>query len=135
MRRGLTIILLCLCGAGFALGIARLFDLRFESGDVYPRYSSLRADPLGTSAYYESLNRLPGVSARRDFSANNELPGGRGIAYLHLGGAREDWRDVPAQLFGELESFLGRGGRLVIVGSSRVDLQACKLEYSIVSPK
>ena len=26
-------------------------------------------------------------------------------------------------------------GQLNIVGSSRVDLQACKLEYSIVSPK
>ena len=26
-------------------------------------------------------------------------------------------------------------GDLVFVGSSRVDLQACKLEYSIVSPK
>ena len=25
--------------------------------------------------------------------------------------------------------------RLILVGSSRVDLQACKLEYSIVSPK
>ena len=25
--------------------------------------------------------------------------------------------------------------KLVVVGSSRVDLQACKLEYSIVSPK
>ena len=27
------------------------------------------------------------------------------------------------------------GDREVVVGSSRVDLQACKLEYSIVSPK
>ena len=30
----------------------------------------------------------------------------------------------------------GSGERFVyVVGSSRVDLQACKLEYSIVSPK
>ena len=28
-----------------------------------------------------------------------------------------------------------RGIRFIHVGSSRVDLQACKLEYSIVSPK
>ena len=28
-----------------------------------------------------------------------------------------------------------RGDRVAVVGSSRVDLQACKLEYSIVSPK
>ena len=30
---------------------------------------------------------------------------------------------------------VGRGAQLTLVGSSRVDLQACKLEYSIVSPK
>ena len=33
---------------------------------------------------------------------------------------------------GELLGLLGPNGA---VGSSRVDLQACKLEYSIVSPK
>ena len=33
-----------------------------------------------------------------------------------------------------VESKPGAGG-IIAVGSSRVDLQACKLEYSIVSPK
>jgi len=33
--------------------------------------------------------------------------------------------------FDEFKVFLG----CFLVGSSRVDLQACKLEYSIVSPK
>ena len=44
---------------------------------------------------------------------------------------------VPDITFGEGE--LGRGSMVAVrreaVGSSRVDLQACKLEYSIVSPK
>ena len=31
--------------------------------------------------------------------------------------------------------YWGRDLKIVCVGSSRVDLQACKLEYSIVSPK
>ena len=30
---------------------------------------------------------------------------------------------------------LSAAARSLVVGSSRVDLQACKLEYSIVSPK
>ena len=35
-----------------------------------------------------------------------------------------------------LEEFILEAGQCMdIVGSSRVDLQACKLEYSIVSPK
>jgi len=38
---------------------------------------------------------------------------------------------VPAELDGAQRVFLG----CFLVGSSRVDLQACKLEYSIVSPK
>ena len=43
---------------------------------------------------------------------------------------------------GEFFTLLGPSGcgkttllRMIAVGSSRVDLQACKLEYSIVSPK
>ena len=36
---------------------------------------------------------------------------------------------------GILIILLGHTGGLLTVGSSRVDLQACKLEYSIVSPK
>ena len=39
-----------------------LFQLRFEQGDIYPAYSSLRADPLGTKVFYESLETLPGLS-------------------------------------------------------------------------
>ena len=44
------------------------------------------------------------------------------------------------QLQGDLQILAGQPERVgpqakVLVGSSRVDLQACKLEYSIVSPK
>ena len=41
-------------------------------------------------------------------------------------GTEDDWPTA----FTEILSRLGP-----VVGSSRVDLQACKLEYSIVSPK
>ena len=48
----------------------------------------------------------------------------------------------PLQLFSALTSGISiihpitvREGENMYVGSSRVDLQACKLEYSIVSPK
>jgi hypothetical protein len=114
MNRKLSLLLLVACTVVFVLGIARLFALRFESGDVYPPYSSLRADPLGTSALYESLGRMPEISVSRDFSANDELPEGRDTAYLHLAGKSDEWRELPEDTFREVESFARSGGRLVV---------------------
>jgi outer membrane biosynthesis protein TonB len=54
-------------GGGFAYGLAHLFILRYEIGDVYPAYSSLRADPLGTKALADALAELPGVEVSRNF--------------------------------------------------------------------
>ena len=45
--------------AGFVYGVIHLFALRFEAGDVYPEYSSLRADPLGLKGFYDALDELP----------------------------------------------------------------------------
>lgn len=114
MKRAWPIVLLVVLAAAFALGVGRLFHLRFETGDMYPPYSSLRADPLGAMALYEALGRLPGVTARRDFSADNRLPPGRGTTYLQLGGATRDWRELPKDLVRDLETFLADGGRLVV---------------------
>jgi hypothetical protein len=68
MKKYLPIAVLLGCAAIFAFGVTRLVQLRFEHGDVYPPYSSLRADPLGTMAFYESLGKVPEVSVQRDFS-------------------------------------------------------------------
>ena len=114
MRRHTTAILVCVFAVAFVLGIIQIFQLRFEQGDVYPPYSSLRADPLGAMALYESLERMPGVTVRRDFSARNKLPESRDTTYLHLSADARDWRYVPDDLVKEIESFLARGGRLVV---------------------
>lgn len=114
MIRRLPFLILVVCGAAFVFGLFELFKLRYEAGDVYPAYSSLRADPLGVMVFYESLGRMPGVSVRRDFSADNLLPGGREVTYLHLAGAAEEWTEMPEELVQEVDGFLSRGGRLVI---------------------
>src|SRR5437016_10606990 len=113
MKRAPVFILL-ICAGAFAFGLFQLFKLRFETGDVYPEYSSLRADPLGTMAFCESLEKIPGVKVRRDFSATEQLPEGKDTTYLHLAASTFEWTSMPEDLFKEIEGFLTRGGRLAI---------------------
>ena len=114
MKSKWPVFLLVFATATFALGLWHLFRLRFETGDVYPPYSSLRADPLGTMAFYESLARLPGISVSRDFTEANRLPPPAGTTYLHLAARSHDWDRLPEALFREIEGFVLRGGRLVV---------------------
>ncbi len=58
MNRSWGNLAVLLLGGLFVTGLIQLILLRFESGDVYPPYSSLRADPLGCKALYESLGRV-----------------------------------------------------------------------------
>ena len=59
--------------AVFVGGLARLFFLRYQLGDIYPPYSSLRADPLGTKALATALDELPNVEVRRNFKELSKL--------------------------------------------------------------
>jgi hypothetical protein len=114
MKRYFPVILLLGCAAAFTFGLVRLFQLRFEVGDVYPAYSTLRSDPLGAMAFYESLGKVPGISTRRDFSIQNRLPEEPHTVYLQLAASDYDWDWVPTDLSHELEAFLACGNRLVI---------------------
>ena len=114
MKKYFSLILLLGCAAVFVFGLVRLFQLRFEVGDVYPAYSTLRSDPLGAMAFYESLGKVPGMTARRDLSTQNRLPAEPRTVYLELAASDYDWDRVPVDLAHELDMFLARGNRLVI---------------------
>ncbi len=114
MKKPLAIFLLVACAGAFVFGLVRLFQLRYEAGDVYPPYSSLRADPLGTMAFYESLQNLPGLNLHRDFSAANRLPEPQNTAYLHLAARPRDWQWAPEALASEIQNFVTDGGRLIV---------------------
>lgn len=114
MKNHLPVVILIACAAVFVFGLVQLFELRFAAGDVYPPYSSLRADPLGAMAIYESLGKVPGVSVRRDFSTSNRLPDEPDTAYVHLAATPGEWDWLPADVKTEFQRFLARGGRLVI---------------------
>jgi len=98
MRRYLAVILLSALTAILAFEIIRLFQLRYEIGDVYPPYSSLRSDPLGTMALFESLQAVGGLNVQRDLRATNTLPPGEGLTYLHLATTPGAWMEMQEPL-------------------------------------
>ncbi len=114
MKRALPPILLLASFAAFAAGVAHVFDRYLERGEVYPEFSSLRADPRGTSILYESLARVSGISVRRDFGERSHLRGGRRTACLYLGCDIRDWELVEKTEADAIQKFLEGGGRLVI---------------------
>jgi hypothetical protein len=114
MKKYFPILLILAFAAAFIVGVVQLFRLRFEAGDVYPEYSSLRSDPLGTMVFYESLARMEGLTVERDFTTENRMPDPGGTTYLHLSAPREEWDLMPEETFQEIERFLKGGGRMVI---------------------
>jgi hypothetical protein len=107
-------VLLALLLAGFGLGVVWLFQLRFTAGDIYPPYSSLRADPLGAKVLYESLQGVPDLSARRFFQASAKLEGGRQRVLLIFGVHHTSLDVMPEQDYKAVQNFMFSGGRVVV---------------------
>ena len=93
-------------------GLFKLYDLRLSSGDVYPVYSSLRTDPVGTKAFYESLLRLDGYMVRRNFRAVDKLTD-KNATILELGEDPYSFSLAPEDELKRFEAIANRGVRLV----------------------
>jgi len=106
--------LLSVIFAIFVIGVINLFQLRFEAGDVYPAYSSLRSDPLGTRVFFESLDNLEKVSVNRNHRSLSGLISGRDTTVLYFGAHPGDMDFVHKDFLKALDRFLLAGGRLVI---------------------
>lgn len=117
MKRGAIIVAVVLAAALFALALQQLFSLRFASGDVYPAYSSFRADPLGTRAFHESLGLMPRVQVDRLTGPMPTTGVGAGDTLFVLGADSALFHDVPESDAKELETFARGGGRVVIAFS------------------
>lgn len=68
--KSLFSLLLLLAFACWAMGY--LMQVRFAGGTAYPVYSSLRPDPLGAKAVYETLKALP-LGTSRNYQAPERL--------------------------------------------------------------
>ena len=98
----------------FSYGLLRLFLLRFESGDVYSPYSSLRSDPLGTLALHESLMHLSGSPVSRNYRPLSQLQFDEHSALLYLG-AQVFYSKAVSQDFAEaVDRLTEKGGRMLV---------------------
>ncbi len=96
----------------FVWGAVEVAVMPLQTGEVYPEYSSLRADPLGTKALYESLAGLPELTVSRLYKERTVLD--TQTALLVLGVDSNSWPASSEEVFDGYEHLLQKGGRLVI---------------------
>ena len=100
--------------AVFIFGIVQLLLLRFKSGDVYPPYSSLRSDPLGTRVFYESLHRLKTIAVQRNYRALSNMTYAENATIFYLGASISNWEFVPEDHINIFDRLAFAGSRIII---------------------
>jgi hypothetical protein len=107
-------VLLVVLLALFVYGVGSLFMLRFEAGDVYPAYSSRRADPLGAKAFYDSLENLQNISTSRNYRPLSKLRRGSEASMFYLGAHVEFLDFVHEDVLKAFDAWIESGGRLIV---------------------
>ena len=100
----------CQIEEGMTLGLMRSTDLVADTQAAFRRAAATLGRPIGAALVFNCILRRLELDATGNHEAFLSTFSGMAVAGFHTYG--ESW-----------------------MGSSRVDLQACKLEYSIVSPK
>jgi hypothetical protein len=95
------------------LGLGLVFQRRLAR-DLYPPYSSFRADPLGTRALHDAVAALPGLRVDRALVPVQRLPTRPPRTLLLLGAPRRDWTALPPDDFAALDAALRAGSRVVL---------------------
>lgn len=114
LRSKLTLMALVLA-ALFSYGLVKLFLLRFEAGDVYPPYSSMRSDPLGTRALFEGLEQMGGGMVRRHFQPLTQIDFTPGRTVLLCGLSADTVWQMRSRTWEKMITTLeNRGGRLIL---------------------
>jgi hypothetical protein len=103
---GLIVIL------GFVWGLEQVMVSPLETGAAYPEYSSLRSDPLGAMALYESLSKV--MKVERLYKARLRRDPGPETTIFVLGIEPEGWYQIKSDTLNEYEELTSKGARLVI---------------------
>lgn len=111
--------LLAVLAGGFLAGIYLLFSLRFAGGDLFPPYSTLRADPLGAKALFTALERLGPLTLTRNYLPLERLTVEPPATLFLLGADPGLLCDCDAAPRRELERLARAGYRVVIPFATR----------------
>lgn len=98
----------------FLVGLLQLFMLGFEGGEFYPAYSSLRSDPLGTRALYESLKDFEDIKIQRNYQILQALKVEQATTFFYLGASETNWDLIPEEFIQMIDQLMQSGGRLVL---------------------
>jgi len=95
-----------------AWGLEQVVVSPLETGAAYPEYSSLRSDPLGALALYESLGKV--LKVERLYKSRMRADPGPGTTIFVLGVEPVAWAKLKSDTLKQYEELTGKGARLVI---------------------
>lgn len=95
-----------------AWGLEQVVVSPLETGAAYPEYSSLRSDPMGTLALYESLGKA--LKVERLYKSRMRSDPGPGTTIFVLGVEPVGWSKLKSDALREHEEVTRKGARLVI---------------------
>jgi hypothetical protein len=99
----------------------RLLSVRFAAGEMYPPYSSLRSDPLGTRVLHDALADTHGIRVLRSLGVELPTDASPGVTLLVLGLPPAESSIVPTTLVQQWETLARGGGRVVVAFLPRVE--------------
>ncbi len=116
MKRGGLFMVLGVAALAFVLvwGVAALYRLRVARGDVFPEYSSLRADPLGTRALHDAAGLLAGRESVRWLRPLRRLEAGAGDVVVVAGADRRRRGGMSTEDWAALDRAVSKGARVVV---------------------
>lgn len=126
LRRFLCITGLLILTALFFAGVGRLCLLRFRRGDVYPRLSSLRADPLGVKGLYDAIAESGEQEVDRNYRPLDKLQGGQKSTLFYLGA---DLNESSEDLEDLLQ--LAMSGKRVVIAFDPMTSESRESKHSI----
>lgn len=97
---------------GLIWGLEQVVVSPLETGTAYPEYSSLRSDPVGAMALYESLAKV--MKVERLYKSRLHSDPGPGTTIFVLGVEPVAWSKLKADALNEYEELTKKGARLVI---------------------
>jgi hypothetical protein len=110
MTRGGGWLMLAVLAVLLGWGVAEVYRLRVARGDVFPEYSTLRADPIGARALHDAVSLLPGRRVERWTRPAARLVAGEGDVVFLLGLRR----DLEEEFWAVLDRAAVAGASVVV---------------------